>query len=427
MKEMFPGYFANNSEGLKSIWDECLFVLDANVLLNLYRYSDSTSSELIEIFRLLSDRLWVPHQVAKEYLSNRVAAISQQVKVYDDAMKGVGDLRKAFENPKQHPFISEDAMSCFLKAEKQIISELSGSKKGYLSRVEKDDIKDRLEVLLEGRVGGGMSTEDASDMIADGQERYAQKIPPGYKDGKKGGDSEILEDKLKPYGDLIVWKQTLKKAKADGRSVIFVTGDSKEDWWTIFSGKPLEPHPQLVEEFLRDVGRGFYMYLPEVFMEKANEYLERITSRRAVEEIVIAREEEDTQNSARISLESPPGLNRYMAEDGREYYASNPFNLVDQISVINDEMESLAEMISMLEFKVKKITREQDELLARQSVSLQGTSGVDSPHSLALKRRIRNAAGMLNELRQDLSDAQSTRMNLAKRKHELSVLMQEFI
>ena len=67
MKTMFPGYFASDAANLKVIWERCLFVLDANVLLSLYRYSDDTRSELVEIFNLLGDRVWVPNQVASEY------------------------------------------------------------------------------------------------------------------------------------------------------------------------------------------------------------------------------------------------------------------------------------------------------------------------------------------------------------------------
>ncbi len=37
MRAMFPGYYRRTEEELERIWDEGLFVLDANVLLNLYR------------------------------------------------------------------------------------------------------------------------------------------------------------------------------------------------------------------------------------------------------------------------------------------------------------------------------------------------------------------------------------------------------
>ena len=42
MKKAFFEYYAPTPEEISSIWRNCLLVLDANVLLNLYRYSVST-------------------------------------------------------------------------------------------------------------------------------------------------------------------------------------------------------------------------------------------------------------------------------------------------------------------------------------------------------------------------------------------------
>lgn len=418
MKGMFPGYFANNVESLKGIWEECLFVLDANVLLNLYRYSSETSSELFEIFTLLQDRLWVPHQVAKEYLSNRVSAISQQVKVYDEALKGLAELKKAFENPKQHPFISEGGMQSFLESHLILAHELGESKGRYLARVERDDIKDRLEKLLDGKVGSGLTNEEALEVISQGADRYSQKIPPGYKDAKKGGDSEVLDDKLRPFGDLIVWTQTIQKAKKDNVPVIFVTGDSKEDWWTIYSGKPLEPHPQLVDEFVRDVGQGFYMYLPEVFMEKANEYLERVTSQRAVEEIVVAREEDESQ-----VIDSLRMRNRA----GEVVYGSAAEVIFEECARVEKELSLLMSLMSTAEAKLEITQSDQDDLLARQALSLKGSSGADTPHSINLNARIRDNASILNVMRRELSGMNNSYHHLSKRLSEINILIHDML
>src|SRR4029077_20250194 len=92
----------------------------------------------------------------------------------------------------------------------------------------------------------------------EGEERYAKKIPPGFEDAKKGGEGG---DK---FGDLIIWKEMIEKAKAEVRPIIFVTDDGKSDWWHIHSGKKLGPHPYLVEEFLNASGQQFHIYeLPQ--------------------------------------------------------------------------------------------------------------------------------------------------------------------
>ncbi|WP_204277464.1 PIN-like domain-containing protein, partial [Escherichia coli] len=61
----------------------------------------------------------------------------------------------------------------------------------------------------------------------EGEDRYAKKIPPGYKDAKKDAGE------FDKYGDLIIWKDMIGKAKADKRPILFISDDAKEDWWWI--------------------------------------------------------------------------------------------------------------------------------------------------------------------------------------------------
>ncbi|PYB70347.1 hypothetical protein DMX11_22000 [Pseudomonas sp. LB-090624] len=302
MKKAFPGYFADDSEILRDLWGKCIFVLDASVLLSFYRYSEETRTELFEIFKGLNERLWIPHQVASEYLVNRVLVISNQVKIYEQAIKSTTELKRSFLNPKQHPFLKEETLRESTAIFDKVVEDLEAYKNEFLCKVDEDDVKSQLSNLLDGRVGEPLSNSDVAEVLVVGPARYAQRIPPGYQDvGKMSANSEVTTDKLRPLADYIVWRQTLAKAKADGLPVVFVTGDSKEDWWTIYSGRILGPHPKLIEEFVREVGQGFYMYLPEQFMEKANAYLDRATSQSAVDEIVDAREEGISEDAALIS------------------------------------------------------------------------------------------------------------------------------
>jgi len=40
MKSKFPEYFKLTKKEIQELWENALFTLDANILLNLYRYSD---------------------------------------------------------------------------------------------------------------------------------------------------------------------------------------------------------------------------------------------------------------------------------------------------------------------------------------------------------------------------------------------------
>lgn len=302
MKKEFPGYFSGATADLERIWGECLFVLDANVLLNLYRYSDFTCRELLEVFGSLSERLWVPHQVVYEYLNNRLNVIGEVVKVYDDAVKKIDALQKSLENHNQHPFVATKTLADSLRVFGRVVAELGENRKVHERRISSDEIKDRLVTLLEGKVGDGFSQEQLEKIILEGKARYEQKTPPGYCDAKKGGDSNVFSDICKPYGDYIVWLQIIEKARSLGKSVVFVTGDTKDDWWASFQGKTLGPHPQLVQEFLTLVGRDFYMYPPDRFLTKASEYLKKDASEQAVKEIRDIREDDLQNEQSKIGL-----------------------------------------------------------------------------------------------------------------------------
>ena len=153
----------------------------------------------------------------------------------------------------------------------------------------------RVTELFTGRVGAKPTEERLAAIRKEGEERYAKKIPPGYEDAKKGGDGD-------KFGDLIIWKEMIEKAKADKRPIIFVTDDGKSDWWHIHHGKKIGPHPYLVEEFLRETNEQFHIYeLPQFLRYAADtgsaiqpEAVERI------EETMVA----DTQAAANQAISS---------------------------------------------------------------------------------------------------------------------------
>ncbi len=65
----------------------------------------------------------------------------------------------------------------------------------------------------------------------------------------------------------------IQKAKVSERPIIFVTGETKVDWWW-YSGDPetthgqkLGPRPELIHEFRREAQQDFHLYSAASFME----------------------------------------------------------------------------------------------------------------------------------------------------------------
>lgn len=285
MKDLFPGHFKESEGHLREVWDTSLFVFDANILLNLYRYSDTTRSEFLRILEKIKNRVWLPHRAAEEYFNNRLSVIDQQEKSYDDTTKSINSLRSDLENARQHPFVSSGTMDKVSRVFKELCEELKNNKSVHTTRISNDEIKDAIASIFENRVGSPFEKDKLEELILEGEERYKQKIPPGFKDGSKSGDSEVFVEKCRKYGDLIVWSQVIDKAIESGKGVVLVTDDKKEDWWEKFKGKTVGPRPELVKEFKDRANNPFHMYQADRFLELARENLDEQVSDEVVEEI----------------------------------------------------------------------------------------------------------------------------------------------
>ncbi|MFT6908616.1 MAG: hypothetical protein ACJAS1_005319 [Oleiphilaceae bacterium] len=140
-----------------------------------------------------------------------------------------------------------------------------------------DKIKDVVFELFDGKIGESFDNKELKEITIDGIKRYDNNIPPGYKDKKKPG-SYFFEDKeyVRKFGDLILWKEIIQKAKKDKlKYVVLVTGDVKEDWWFEKRGKKLGPRKELLNEIYSEAKdlECFHMYDTSNFLQYAKNEL----------------------------------------------------------------------------------------------------------------------------------------------------------
>ena len=181
MRKTFPGYYRPAEEEFYALWNTCLFVLDANVLLNLYRYSQETSDELIGILKQVSDRLWVPHQAALEYQRQRLQVIAQQLEAYDEMQELLGKTKNQLEDKlhslHRHPYINADyLLKRIQRAFAAIERDLNKLKREHPDLLQHDNLRDTLSTLLEGKVGSPYSAERLNEIYKIGKQRYEQEI-----------------------------------------------------------------------------------------------------------------------------------------------------------------------------------------------------------------------------------------------------------
>jgi predicted nucleic acid-binding protein len=300
LKKEFIGHFKRSADEIYNVWQTANFVFDANVLLNLYRYSSDTRKDFLNLFDKVKAQIWLPEQVAYEFLNNRSGVISEQSKAYEAAIKSVDELSKSFSEEGAHPFISHEVRIAYDIAAEAIKIEMENNKLAQEKLLTEDTIRDKIADLFEGKVGAAYSADEMSVAFEDGKKRFAQKTPPGYKDENKFKEPKNDAEKRSNFGDWILWKQLMDFAKVNEKPVIFVTNDTKEDWWLEQSGKTLGPRPELIAEFFGETGQHILIYKPERFLDLGEQNLHAKIDAKSIAEVSSERDAREQNRKERL-------------------------------------------------------------------------------------------------------------------------------
>jgi hypothetical protein len=304
MKNLFNGYYKLSKEEFDSLWSNAIFVFDTNVLLNLYRYQSSTRDSLFTVIERLAERVWIPYHVGLEFQRNRLKVIAAQHKRYSEVQnivsKSISGMQTELDGlqlKKRHSHINPDKLIENIdKIKSEFLAELGTLEEKSISVISADEIRDKIDSLFDGKVGSPPKEQkEIDDLFKEAEVRYKNAIPPGFEDSKKDEKSpdEFTYGGItykRKYGDLIVWKQIISQAKKETlKDVIFITDDSKSDWWWKIDSngkKTIGVRPELTDELTREAGvERFYVYNTEGFLSYANEQLGAEVTDEAIEEV----------------------------------------------------------------------------------------------------------------------------------------------
>ncbi len=304
MKNIFKGYYRPTKEEFDTLWDNAIFIFDTNVLLNLYRYQSSTRDSLFKVIEDLVNRVWIPYHVGLEFQRNRLKVIAAQHKRYSEVQNTVSRHVSNMKNDlnglqlkKRHSHINPDKLiENIEKIESDFLLELKELEEKSISVNSDDEIRDRIDKLFNGKVGNPPSGQaDLDNLFNEAKERYDKAIPPGFEDSEKDDKSpdEFTYAGItykRKYGDIIIWKQIIGHAKKESlKDVIFITDDTKSDWWWKIDSngeKTIGVRPELTDELSREAGvERFFVYKTDGFLRHANEKLNTEVTREAIEEV----------------------------------------------------------------------------------------------------------------------------------------------
>ncbi|MEZ8858180.1 PIN domain-containing protein [Vibrio atlanticus] len=222
------------------IKDECIFVLDANVLLLPFTTDVKNLEAIKSVYKNLADndKLFLPAQAVREYLDNRAKKLSD----INEALSKKSN--QSFNYVGAHPLLSG------LEKYKEVIEQenvLKNAIKDYQVKIREtleavqawgwnDPVSKMYHEVLIDRVLKD-DTLNLEKILVDLKRRNELNIPPGYKDKSKQENAA---------GDLLIWHELLNLAEEKAKHVIFVSGDEKADWWHQSGKKPLYPRFELV-------------------------------------------------------------------------------------------------------------------------------------------------------------------------------------
>ncbi|MGD0913537.1 MAG: PIN-like domain-containing protein, partial [Terracidiphilus sp.] len=279
MKDLFRQYHRPTDAEQKTLWEECIFALDANALLNVYRYADSTRNDFFGVLEGLGARVWVPYHAAREFYKNRIAVIREQTKKYDELRSNLSNTLSSLRGGdfSKSAFLKIDEIEALLKPViEQAQAKIQEGELRHPDLLHNDPYLDRLSTLIDSSVGAEPEAKAFDEACNRAQVRIDKQQPPGYRDVQKPAPDR--------YGDVLIWFELLEHAQSTKKSIILVTDDEKDDWWQIIAGEKLGPRPELRDEMWRAVGVEFQLASPARFMEVAGNQLNVSISKSSVDD-----------------------------------------------------------------------------------------------------------------------------------------------
>ncbi len=237
-----------------------IVVLDTNVLLELYRYSPDYADFALECLERIKDNIRIPYTVFLEFKRHHVELYKKRQKSIDTSIEDSLTLVKNQMNKtlssctvlKKRNFPEIDILLDDIRGKYESIENAMNEyfdEHSVLSLIKDNWSSDRPEEFVYGlyrseHVMTPFTQEQLYQVCDDGEKRYKNETPPGYKDAKN-------KDGIRKYSDLILWKETIHYAQTERKNIIFVTNDLKSDWWEQgFDGFSFRP--ELIDEFNKE-------------------------------------------------------------------------------------------------------------------------------------------------------------------------------
>lgn len=301
----------------EEIQNDTLFVVDTNYFLYAFQ-SYSHGNKYLEALRSKKDNIYIPYIVFIEFylkLDDVIASSIGEIKKLEESLKGdnISNLEKLISQDEIKNSIKKNTFtntSFYDNSQKIIKDEGKKEVDGYINNVldlitpkieeinnvflqEKNSFKNKTKDFLESdkyiesvellkkefekeffteknSLGSSYSQDKINEYLKDMDERYNNKVPPGFDDQGKDGYIYIGNIKIpKKAGDLLLWKEVIEHVTREENerynNVIIVTNEKTKDWTEERNKNKL--HKLLKLEFLQQTGKAVNIMSTDNFIK----------------------------------------------------------------------------------------------------------------------------------------------------------------
>lgn len=255
------GLFFDSFASLDSVKHDCIVVLDTNALLVPYGVSKNSLSQIEDTYAPLAKakRLVIPGQVAREFARNRPNKIADIFQAFSRKRNTSPPDRGSYpllEGTVEYSRIQEieDSLGKLIGEYRSSISKVLDHIKGWNWNDPVSRLYSRLfpDLVVDPAI-------DESKISAQLDYHQANKLPPGYKDSSKDD---------RGVGDQLIWNCVVSIATERKCPIVFVSGDTKADWFYRSESQPLFPRFELVDEIRRATdGKSLHIVQFSTFLE----------------------------------------------------------------------------------------------------------------------------------------------------------------
>ncbi|GAB3171333.1 hypothetical protein FHX75_1243 [Micromonospora palomenae] len=359
----------------RHFFEQSRVIPDANVLLDLYRYTKDGREQVLAAFELFSrrKRLWLPHQVGLEFSRNRAKAVQGRLTALSSAGKALdAKFRSAIRLIGEarddvveliRDMTQDDAVADSLgeSIADDVIGGALGDWQTVLANslkalraaeaisprsvVGNDPLLPRIGALFGDEIGDAPPESVVREWVETAVNyRYPNRIPPGFADAKKG-------TALAAAGDYIIWEQIIEFANTlpAPRRLIFVSGDTKGDWYEQDeNGKAIRPWPALDHEMSTRAKAEILILTPRAFLRGAHDILGAPMQEETYDEVErVSQASKGSPLNENFNFTSPLGP----VEQAHKLWAAFP--------------SSEKPELTRLRYQLEQITREQEQLETR--------------------------------------------------------------